>query len=347
MSSYVGRKAQDADYGMGEHSFDADSLGLIDDKELTQRLLKTFGAPNYQPPRLPAVAMELMSLARNPDVEFDAIERLLEQDAMLTGEILAIARSSAYAGRGEVAGIRQALVRLGLKKLSEVVMAAAMNMRVFRSKAYQDWMERLRKHSLSTAHICRFVSRYTALDEEQAFLCGLLHDVGIAGIFLVLGDTKGKNELDLNVLWPAIHAAHTQAGAEMVKRWKLPPEMAMVVGAHHHVLIDGHDHPMAATVCIAEALSLEFDRGLMPSDDKEELPEDGDVVVVDHECDLGQISGMTGKLDTGAIDRTNPNILERAKHAIGINDALMALIRDDAMAWLQAEDEAAAADKSR
>lgn len=337
MASYVGRKPQDADYGVGEHSFDADSLGLIDEEELTRRLVKTFGAPNYQPPRLPAVAMELMAVARNPDVEFAAIEKLLEQDAMLAGEILALARSAAYSGRGQVPGIRQALVRLGLKKLSEVVMAAAMNMRVFRSKSYEKWMNRVRAHSLATAHISRFVSRYTPFEEEHAFLCGLMHDVGIAGIFLVLGDAeRGKQKLDLDVLWPAIHAAHAQAGAQMVKRWGLAEEMAMVVGAHHDVSIQGYDHPLAATVCVAEAMTLEFDMGLMPTE-KEELPEDDEVVVVDHESDIGQISGMYGKVDTGAIDRTNPNTLERAKATLGLNATQLELIRDDVRGWIQAE----------
>ena len=75
------------------------------------------------------------------------------------------------------------------------------------------------------------VSQQTPMADEQAFLCGLLHDVGIAGILLVLGDVgRGEKPPDLTALWPSIDSVHAKAGARMVELWGLPAEMAMVVG---------------------------------------------------------------------------------------------------------------------
>jgi HD-like signal output (HDOD) protein len=42
--------------------------------------MATFTNPSHRPPRLPAVATELLALSRQPDVEFKAIEALLEQE---------------------------------------------------------------------------------------------------------------------------------------------------------------------------------------------------------------------------------------------------------------------------
>jgi hypothetical protein len=75
-----GRKPTVADYGLGERAIDCDRLGVIDEGELTERLMATFTTPSHRPPRLPAIATELLALSRQPDVEFKAIEALLEQE---------------------------------------------------------------------------------------------------------------------------------------------------------------------------------------------------------------------------------------------------------------------------
>ena len=50
----------------------------------------------------------------------------------------------------------------------------------------------------------------------------------------------------------------------MAKMWQLPLEIQMVVGAHHQVLIEGFAHPLAATVCLANALAHERGLGTVP-----------------------------------------------------------------------------------
>ncbi len=320
MSEHLGRTKDQADYGLGEHAFDADRLGIMDKAELTDRLIATFEAESYQPPRLPAVAMELMTLSQNPDVEFKDIEKVLEQDAMLAGEILSIARSAFYGGIGQIKSLHQALVRLGLVKLRQVVMQAAMSMRVFRSKAYGPYMDRVREHSRITAHAARIVSQYTPMEEEQSFLCGLLHDVGIAGILLILGDVKrGEKPPELAVLWPTIHDAHMRAGERMVQLWGLPADISMVVAAHHDVCIQGFDHPLAATICIAEEVARQLDHGLVPTQGGQPLEGQSDWGMEAH----------------GRVDQSTPQALERAMGALGLTEGTVELIRDSTREWLE------------
>ncbi|MCP3981208.1 MAG: HDOD domain-containing protein [bacterium] len=314
MTSTLGRKPTDADYGMGEHSFDGDRLGLIDERELTERLLGTFASPSYTPPRLPAVAMELMSLSQKPGVEFKEIEALLERDAMLAGEILLMARSATFAGIRPVNSLGAALVRIGLVQLRDVVMQAAMSMRVFRSDGYATCMARLQEHSRSIANLCRILADHTPVSRDRAFLCGLLHDVGIAGILLVLGDTQAGEQLpDLLTHWPAIDRAHTQAGARMVELWKLPDEICHVVGAHHSPRNDDEILPMAAVVCQAEALAIELNLGLAP---------DGDEAL-----QLG--------LEHHLVDRVDENTLLHAREALRLTEEKLDKVRAAAQKWLE------------
>lgn len=321
MTSTLGRKSTDPDYGLGEYVLDAGRSGLVDEQELTGRLIRTFAMPSYHPPRLPAVALELLSLSRRPDAEFKAMESLLERDAMLAGEVLSIARSAYYSGIRPVATLGAALVRIGLTKLREVVMQAALNLRVFRSACYAACMERLQFHSQATANLCRMLSRYAPVTQDRAFLCGLLHDVGIAGILLVLGDVKrGGTAPDLAVMWPAIDAAHARAGARMVELWKLPPETATAVAAHHQVSVDGADEPMAATLCLAEALAVELDLALIPSPDGGGANEDLD---------------KSGLLAHGRIDRSDANVLERARRVLALDESKLERIRGEVRQWAE------------
>ncbi|MBZ5638988.1 MAG: HDOD domain-containing protein [Acidobacteriia bacterium] len=328
-----GRKPWQADYGQGEHTIDCDQLGFLDEQALTDRLVQTFDSPGYHPPRLPEVATELLALSQDPDVEFRRIESLLERDAMLAGEVLSVARSAFYARSGSVVLLREALSRVGLEKLRGIVMQAAMTLRVFRSASYRGWMERLQAHCLATAHVARFVSRHTPIPEEQAFLCGLLHDVGIAGILLVLGDVgRGKQPPALDVLWPAIHAAHPKAGARMVQLWGLPPDLALAVGAHHQVRIEKFDHPLAAANCLAEALTAELDMALVPAGDGGELK--------------AELAGSPLPLQ-GRIDQSDALTLERARGALALTDSTLDRIRSDAREWARASETPTPASEAR
>jgi putative nucleotidyltransferase with HDIG domain len=321
----LGRKPTDADYGLGEHLIDVDRMHLIDEAELTERLVRTFSAPSYHPPRLPAVATELLELSHRADASFQQIEALLAKDVMLAGEILAIARSAFYSGSRPVQTLQAALVRIGLTKLREVVVEAAMNLRVFRSASYSGCMERLRRHSVATANLCRILSRYAPVTQDRAFLCGLLHDVGIAGVLLMLGESeRGKAAPDLLVLWPAIDAAHARAGARMVTLWKLPDEIATIVAAHHQVSLDGVEHPMAATVCLAEELAVELGLGFVPPPDEKGLNED---------------LVRSGLVAHGRIDRSDLSRVHRAREVLKIDDAVVAKVLTEAREWAAAQAE--------
>ena len=324
MTQYQGRRSTDPDYGLGEHTMNCDNLGMIDESELVERLLATFKSPNYHPPRLPAVAMELMQLSQNPNIEFSEFEELLEQDATLAGEVLAVANSARFRGVRQIESLHGALVRLGMRTLRNVVVEHAMSMRVFRSSAYKGSMERLREHCRATAHMGRIVSRYTVIPEEQAFLTGLLHDVGFAGILLILGDTqRGQDPPDLGILWPAIHRAHGQAGQRMVELWGLPMHIALGVGAHHQLLVGGEIPPLAAVICLAEALTQDLGMAFRPDESTNTLG-------------AGLESITVSNLEH--IDRTDELTLHRAREALGLSEPMFKLIRDDAQQWLADEE---------
>jgi putative nucleotidyltransferase with HDIG domain len=242
----------DPRYGRGVVEVD----GWVDGQDVLASLKETFASPTYSPPKLPAMAMELFQLSQQANVSFPEVAKLLERDPVVCGDVLKVAQSPAYAGRVQVQSIPQALSRLGLTALRDLVFQTSMNAKVFRAKPYQGALEQLRTHCQAVAYASRIVCRYTAFDDNYAFLCGLLHDVGRAGALISMADGNEKPPPLEEILQP-VDEVHAEASEIMVRRWGLPEEVALVVGAHHTVSIQGYAHPLAAAVGFADRLVRE------------------------------------------------------------------------------------------
>lgn len=322
-----GKKKGEEGYGQGRAAIAAGDDVLLDEDALVAELLACLEAPTYRPPTLPAVALEVMALAQRPDVAIKDIVDLLERDPLIAGRVLKVACSAVYSTATKITSLRDATMRLGLLTIRDLVMQITLEMRVFKSPDYAETMELLRRHATATARLCRVVSKYTALEAEFSFMAGLLHDVGIAGTLLALSEKKGarKTAPDLIAIWPAVDRVHQRAGELMAAHWALPHDIRFALGAHHQVLIQGYAHPLAATVAIANELANELGAGVVPKA-SDAAGEERDCLVAHSE-----------------VDRSSAPTLAQAREALRIQDATLALIREEAKRALEALDEESAA----
>src|SRR5512141_3157241 len=162
----------------------------FDTRGLRVRILRLFASPSYRPPRLPQVALDILALSRQPDVDFVSMVALLERDPILAAKVLSLCQSAAYARGAPVRSLREAVVRLGLRGLRDLVVEAALPLRVFRVPGYEQPMARLGRHSTVVARLMPALCGAAGVDGEYAFLCGLLHDVGIAACLLAISDDQ-------------------------------------------------------------------------------------------------------------------------------------------------------------
>lgn len=234
-----------------------DETSPVATKELVDSMLKVFRRPDYRPPTLPRVGLELLELSRQADIEFSKVLALLEMDPMIASRVLARSQSSSNASVAPISSLYQALVRLGTDQLTQIVLEESTALTLFRVKGYDRRMEQLRQHSVAVARAARVVCRRTALPDDQAFLCGLLHDVGISACLMTLahGHRRGRRALPWEKVAPAIIEGHEEAIGLLAEMWNLPPEIALVLGHHHKLSVDGHIHPMIAVLHLAEDLA--------------------------------------------------------------------------------------------
>jgi HD-like signal output (HDOD) protein len=265
---------------------------------LGAELIETFNNPDYRPPPLPGVALELMSLSNRDDSTIDRIVRLLEQDEMLAGGVMRLIGSPLYAGRSRVRTLKEAVVRLGVRTVRDLVFETALHQGVFSLAEYSETIEQIRRHSTVTAYIARIVCRHARIDEEHAFLCGLLHDIGFAGLLFAISNIEAEGSPPLIQLWGEIDRLHEQASRIVTELWKLPLEIQEVVGHHHH-LHTGDTSRVAAAINIADRLSERFGASVVGPVDEAGVLVAGDAV---DELDL-EISRNELNLSATAMQR--------------------------------------------
>ncbi len=313
-----GKSKGEEGYGQGRAAIAEGDDVLMDEEAMVEQLLACIEAPDYRPPTLPVVAVDLMNISQRADVEIDDVVALLEQDSLIAGRILKVVGSAAFTGATKITSLRDATMRLGLKTIRDLVMEIAMNMRVFKSPDYSDTMNLLRRHATATAHTCRVVCQHTDVDAEFAFMAGLLHDVGIAGTLLALSDNKGKRKSppDLISIWPAVDRVHQRAGELMAGHWELPEDIQIAASAHHQVILKGKVHPLSATVAIANEIAHSLDAGVIPKADGalEEMSEE------ERDCVRAHTS----------VDRSSKATLKHAFDALGIEESKLLVIRAEA-----------------
>jgi putative nucleotidyltransferase with HDIG domain len=204
-------------------------------------------------PVFPQSALRILRLLDQPESTAGQIERIAAADPVVAGNLLRVANSALFAGYPEISTISGAVMRLGYLTTRKIVLAT-----VFRPVFTRPSMRPLLQHSLEAAELAHHLAARTpAIDREEAFLCGLLHDVGKLLLDrLNLFDSARMGGL-LDHGCPPVYAEnlligcdHGKAGADIAAHWRLPLRHAEAIRYHHQPEASGS--PMAHLLYLVE-----------------------------------------------------------------------------------------------
>jgi HD-like signal output (HDOD) protein len=251
--------ARAPDYGRGIVEIDDDGGDLLLGAD---ELIEIIDAPGYQPPVLPVIALQLYELARQPDLDYRRVLRLLEREPLVAARILRLAQSPMYAARVPVASLADALNRLGIEALARIVLEATAGLTLFRAPGYEAAMDSMRRHSTATAYLARAIAHAIRQPTELAFLCGLLHDVGVVACLVVYArPRRGRTPPAFDLVWPVIEPLHQAVSSRLGRLWNLPSPVQQVIADHHLHAPTPKLDPIAGAVFLADTLACELGVG--------------------------------------------------------------------------------------
>ena len=199
---------------------------------------------------LSAVPTELLTL--------ETLCQVASADPVLAGDLLRVVNSWSHPMlRGRVSSVRSAVLHLGTEQARSVLMAAATRT-LFASNAIRGiWM-----HSVRVAEIAASLSSLCDCDPEEAFLAGLLHDVGRLTIEKlspsVLEIRARLMEQRVPLVWADLVTCrhdHGEIGGALLEKWNLPLGLADAVKFHHRPQVS--DAVLTSVVYLAELRSGE------------------------------------------------------------------------------------------
>ena len=180
-------------------------------------------------PSPPAIALQIIELAQDPDVDLGAAASVIAMDPALSARLMRVANSPLYAGRRRVETLAQATTMLGLNATLSLALgfSLARGLRAIDSAAAEQ--ERLWKHSVLAALAARLLGEQAGLDKlEDLMLAGLLQDIGALAMlqarpdaWLALRD-GGRIPVTPEREREVFGGDHAEAGAWLARRWQLP-----------------------------------------------------------------------------------------------------------------------------
>lgn len=225
-------------------------------QELLSRVLQSPRLPS-----LPSVALEVIDLVQRPDVNIKQIAGTIQNDPALTGKILKTVNSSFYGQSYSVSSITHALVVLGLNSVKTLALGFSLvnNLKTAGGEGFNHvefW-----KRSLYTATAARNVSKMAGLIQtEEAFLGGLMQDIGMLALNQTLPDqygkiiaeSKGDHHRLLDLERERLGLDHAEVGAALAKSWNLPPLLTAPIQFHEAP----HAAPEDALLPLVRAVGL-------------------------------------------------------------------------------------------
>ena len=192
-------------------------------------------------PAMPQILLELLQLCQADDAGMAELAKLISNDAAITQRVLQVANSATYHRSGRKVALLPALNVLGSDLVKTLVIAESVfqTFNGFGHAASAD-LRGFWKHSLTAAVVARDVARAMGYAQtEEAYLAGLLHDVGRLALLAVAPEVYHFNfhspdsENLCSVEQRTLQISHSEAGAWLIERWQMDSFLADAVLYHH------------------------------------------------------------------------------------------------------------------
>ena len=280
-------------------------LNAVKSADFAQELRDAIESNNIQLPTLPEVALQVRDEVERENTNAEAVARMVANDAALSARLLQVANSPLYRGKVEIDSIQQAVTRLGLKMVRNLVVSLAMK-QIFQatSEALDRQFRAIWDESLQVAAISRMLaSNVPELENEQAMLGGLIHNIGALPILTKIDEEFGFDASD-DLITGLINDHAPEIGAQILKQWNFAESMLNIPKACRDLSYDPGPRPTYAdAVLVARLQNLAVQGGPEAGADWSDVPAfaklgmEPEVVVVNMEGPAEEIAEVRSMLE--------------------------------------------------
>ncbi len=210
-------------------------------------------------PTLPFIAAKLLDTLEDSTSSALDIARIITADQATSSRLLRLANSAVFGVGRPISTLRDAVVLIGYQGVRRIALGIAVldNFRPAPAGSRFDF-NRLWLHAIGVGCVARRFAPKLGVDQEEGFLCGLLHDMGKVVLAYTKPEDYGKAlercETDETPLSQAEREVfgfdHSEVAETVMSEWRFPPQVLAAASQHHS---PSPDHEYVAHVALVHA----------------------------------------------------------------------------------------------
>ncbi|MEM9444239.1 MAG: response regulator [Verrucomicrobiota bacterium] len=213
-------------------------------QSMKREALSRFVAKIGHFPRIPPMYVKMIEKVQDPNVKTVDFIKIIELDPIVSAKIICTANSSYFKLPDNIATLEAAIQHLGIDMIKHLVLA----LKAFDALKVPDFYsfkdDKLWNHSLEVANISQKLFQlegFSAVEQQTAFISGLLHDIGKQVLASNFPDEYGEAvELSLDTELDSLIAEqgcfevnHADVGGYLLALWGLPDPIVEAIFLHH------------------------------------------------------------------------------------------------------------------
>ncbi len=211
-------------------------------------------------PTLPCYIFELNTLLGAAVVDLKRVCKVIRRDPSLTAQVIRVCNSALFGLRRRIFRVEDAAILMGIERLRAMVLTCSL-LEFTGQWSEGEQVQAYWLHSFLTAMLSERIARWTRYPEpEQAYLAGLLHDVGKLPLMMVLAEegpgrpiglpTNRSGELEQEREYFGLD--HCEVGRWMGISWNFFPCHIDVFESHHAPESAMHDPTLVGMVAASD-----------------------------------------------------------------------------------------------
>ena len=202
-------------------------------------------------PTISTVYTQIEVLTTKENTSADDVARVIEVDQAITAKVLRLSNSAFFGFARRIGSVRDAVTLIGFESVRAAVAAVTTFEALGRVEESPNFSRRaFWEHCIGCGAIARFLAGKLDMDPHQAFVAGLMHDIGkliLDGYFpdefaLALETAEEKNSTIFEAEKSVNPVTHEEVGRHLAERWNLPEPLIEVVGAHNSLSVQKSEH---------------------------------------------------------------------------------------------------------
>ncbi|MFK8077101.1 MAG: HDOD domain-containing protein [Granulosicoccus sp.] len=238
---------------------------MIDQQELELLISKRLEAGEVELPVFDDIALRINREVRENKLDADLICQIIEEDLALVAELLKMANSAFFAGMSPVGSLKEAAVRLGVRQIASIVFSVSQK-RLYSASSglFKSRLTRLWEHTSAVSLGSRWLAANAGFRRlaDEAFVSGLLHDIGKLSLLCILEEIIAKEGLEISdeIVDATLLSMNCEHGEYLLESWNLPEEYKTIVRNQNAEELDPSNTVLAIIrlvdkVCIVEGIA--------------------------------------------------------------------------------------------